>query len=221
MKPRSNCMPSTTSSVVSVVFASSTVMTPSSPTLSMASAIIVPMSGSLCAEMVATCSFSLRLATGRDSCLSSATARRVPRSSPRLMSMALAPATTLRTPSAKTACASTVAVLVPSPTASEVFLGVLEIELLGDGHAVIADERGTPLLFDQHGFRPWAECHADSVGKLACAAQDLVARLGAEKHLLVGHARISRAKLQTEADGAGRSASRAQNRHGRVQGFEP
>ena len=37
------------------------------------------------------------------------------------MSMALAPAVTLRTPSAKIACASTVAVLVPSPTASPVF----------------------------------------------------------------------------------------------------
>ncbi len=36
------------------------------------------------------------------------------------MSIALAPATTLRTPSANIACASTVEVLVPSPTASPV-----------------------------------------------------------------------------------------------------
>ena len=36
------------------------------------------------------------------------------------MSIALAPATTLRTPSAKIACARIVAVLVPSPTTSPV-----------------------------------------------------------------------------------------------------
>ena len=37
------------------------------------------------------------------------------------MSIALAPATTLRTPSANMACARIVAVLVPSPTISPVF----------------------------------------------------------------------------------------------------
>ena len=47
--------------------------------------------------------------------------RLAPRSRPRLMSMALAPATTLRTPSAKMACARIVDVLVPSPTMSPVF----------------------------------------------------------------------------------------------------
>ena len=57
-------MPSTTSSAVSVVFDSSTVMTPSPPTFSIASATSSPITGSLCAEMVATCAFSLRLSTG-------------------------------------------------------------------------------------------------------------------------------------------------------------
>ena len=46
-KPRSNCRPSTTSSCVSVVFDSSTVMTPSSPTFSMASATRLPIAVSL------------------------------------------------------------------------------------------------------------------------------------------------------------------------------
>jgi hypothetical protein len=45
---------------------------------------------------------------------------RTARSSPRLMSIALAPAVTLRTPSATMAWASRVAVVVPSPTASPV-----------------------------------------------------------------------------------------------------
>ena len=35
---------------------------------------------------------------------------------------------------------------------AEIFLSVLEIEFLGNRHAVIADDRHTPLLFDQDGF---------------------------------------------------------------------
>jgi hypothetical protein len=63
----------------------------------------------------------LRLLTGFASPLSTLTAVSSPRSSPRFKSIALAPAATLRTPSAKIACARIVAVLVPSPTASPVF----------------------------------------------------------------------------------------------------
>ena len=52
--PRSNCIPSTTSSEVSMVLASSTVITPSLPTLSMASAMVVPMVSSALAEIIPT-----------------------------------------------------------------------------------------------------------------------------------------------------------------------
>jgi hypothetical protein len=52
-------MPSTTSSVVSIVLASSTVIVPSLPTLSMASAMIWPIVASPLAEMVATCAISV------------------------------------------------------------------------------------------------------------------------------------------------------------------
>jgi hypothetical protein len=96
------------------------VMTPSSPIFSMASATSSPIVSSLCAEMVATWAFSVREPTGRDRLRSLSTATFRPRSRPRLMSMALAPATTLRTPSAKIAWARMVEVLVPSPTASPV-----------------------------------------------------------------------------------------------------
>src|SRR5215213_3717445 len=48
--PRSNCMPSTMSSVVSSVFASSTVITPSLPTFSMASAMMRPIVSSCLAD---------------------------------------------------------------------------------------------------------------------------------------------------------------------------
>ncbi len=113
-------MPSTTSSVVSVPFASSSEVTPSPPTRSIASATISPITGSLCAEIVATCTFSCRFATGRESAFSASTAALTPRSNPRFTSTADAPATTLRSPSAKSACARTVEVVVPSPTASPV-----------------------------------------------------------------------------------------------------
>jgi hypothetical protein len=51
-------MPSTTSSVVSRLFASSTVITPSLPTFSIASAMILPIVGSLFALIVPTCAIS-------------------------------------------------------------------------------------------------------------------------------------------------------------------
>ena len=51
--PRSNCMPSTTSTSVLVDLPSSTVMTPSLPTFFIASAMSLPTSGSLFAEIVA------------------------------------------------------------------------------------------------------------------------------------------------------------------------
>ena len=114
--------------------------------------------------------------------------------------MALAPAATLRTPSAKIAWARMVEVLVPSPTASpvrsaasrsicgaEVLLGVLQLELLGDGHAVVADERLAPLLLDQHALGLRAERHAHGVGQGGGAAEDLLPRRRVEQQLLMSH----------------------------------
>ena len=53
--PLSNCIPSTTANSISSDLPSSTVITPSFPTLSIASAIILPISLSLLAEIVPTC----------------------------------------------------------------------------------------------------------------------------------------------------------------------
>ena len=66
-------MPSTTSSSVSIDFASSTVMTPSRPTFSIASAMCWPISASLLAEMVPTCAISLVSRVGLDILASSCT----------------------------------------------------------------------------------------------------------------------------------------------------
>ena len=64
-------MPSTTSSDVSIVLASSTVITPSLPTLSIASAMMRPMVSSWLAEIVPTCAIIAPL-TGLDCFLSDA-----------------------------------------------------------------------------------------------------------------------------------------------------
>src|SRR5664279_3993384 len=123
-------MPSTTSNWVSIVLASSTVITPSLPTFFMASAMIRPMVSSLLAEMVPTCA----IISPDTFCeyLSSAPGMRLPSwsrephtsvtalSMPRFSAIGFAPAATVFTPSRKMVCARTVAVVVPSPATSEV-----------------------------------------------------------------------------------------------------
>src|SRR5690348_10266594 len=113
-------MPSTTSRVVSIVLDSSTVMTPSLPTFFIASAMMPPICLSLLAEIVPTWAIMSPL-TSLWSFLISSTATSTARSIPRLRAVGLAPAATVFTPSRKIACASTVAVVVPSPATSDVF----------------------------------------------------------------------------------------------------
>src|SRR2546430_729549 len=120
--PRSNCIPSTVSSVVSRPFASSTVITPSLPTLSMASAILSPISLSPLAEIVPTCAISFRPLVGAEIRFSSSPTSSTALSMPRFSDIGLAPAVTDFRPSRKIACASTVAVVVPSPAISEVLV---------------------------------------------------------------------------------------------------
>jgi hypothetical protein len=96
--PRSNCIPSTISRDVSIVLAPSTVITPSFPTFSMASAMIVPIASSLFAEIVPTWATILPL-TGVDIFLSSAVTTSTARSMPRLISIGFAPAATFFAPS--------------------------------------------------------------------------------------------------------------------------
>src|SRR5687768_13559928 len=115
-------MPSTVSSVVSRPRASSTVMTPSLPTFSIASAIRSPISLSLFAEMAPTCAISFLPAVGTEIDFSCSTTAATAFSMPRLSAIGLAPAVTFLRPSRKIAWASTVAVVVPSPARSEVLV---------------------------------------------------------------------------------------------------
>src|SRR5438067_10042801 len=108
-------MPSTTSSSVSRLFASSTVMTPSLPTFFMASASMRPISTSPFAEIVPTWAISSLLATFFERFCTSATTASTARSMPRRKSIGFIPAATALMPSRTMACARTVAVVVPSP----------------------------------------------------------------------------------------------------------
>src|SRR5256885_7469932 len=113
-------MPSTTSRVVSRPFASSTVITPSLPTLSIALLMMSPMVESPLAEMVPTWAISFGSLVDLLSFFSSATTASTAFSMPRLISIGLLPAATSLAPSRKMAWARTVAVVVPSPATSEV-----------------------------------------------------------------------------------------------------
>ena len=117
-------MPSVNSSSVAIVFDSSTVITPSLPTLLIASPMSLPISGSW-PETAATCamssSVSSSVATESSRWVIASTAA----SMPRLSAAGLAPAATLRRPSRTSAWASTVAVVVPSPATSLVLVATL------------------------------------------------------------------------------------------------
>src|SRR5215217_8426931 len=115
-------MPSTTSSSVWMPLASSTVMTPSLPTFSMACAIISPISRSPLAEMEPTCATSAEVEIFLVFFWSSSTTTATALSTPRLRSIGFMPAATALAPSRTIAWASTVAVVVPSPATSLVLL---------------------------------------------------------------------------------------------------
>ena len=102
--------------------ASSTVITPSLPTFSIASAIRLPISSSLFAEIAPTCAISFLPLVGVEIAFSSSTTLITALSMPRLIAIGFAPAVTFFSPSRKIAWARTVAVVVPSPARSLVLV---------------------------------------------------------------------------------------------------
>src|SRR5919201_4393499 len=114
-------MPSTNSVSNCRPFDSSTVMTPSRPTLSMTSAMSWPIWESA-AEIVAICAISSLPFTSFASALIASTTAWPPFSSPRFKSIGFAPAAMLRRPSWTIACARTTEVVVPSPAMSFVLV---------------------------------------------------------------------------------------------------
>src|SRR6266540_3720526 len=113
-------MPSVSSSSRPKVLLSSTVMTPSLPTLSIASAMISPTVVSA-AEIDAVAAICSLVSTSRAWLPSASVTAATACSMPRLSAIGFAPAATLRSPCRTRAWARTVAVVVPSPATSSVF----------------------------------------------------------------------------------------------------
>ena len=97
--PLSNCIPSTTSSSFSIPLPSSTVITPSFPTFSIASAIISPTALSPLAEIVPTCAIAVLSAQGTLNPFTCSTAADTALSIPLLRSIGFIPAATALFPS--------------------------------------------------------------------------------------------------------------------------
>ena len=114
----SNCIPSVNSSSIPKVWPSSTFTTPSLPTFSIASAMMLPISSSA-AEMAATRAICSLPPTSFD-CFSRrfSTTWSTAFSIPRRRASGLAPAATFLRPWRTIVCASRVAVVVPSPATS-------------------------------------------------------------------------------------------------------
>ena len=142
------------------VFDSSTVTTPSLPTLSMASAMTSPMAGSA-AEMEATWAISDLSSTSLACSSIASTAAATAFSMPLFRPIGLAPAATLRRPSLHQrlgqhgggggAVAGDVVGLggdLLHQLGAHVLEGVLELDLTGDGHAVVGDGRRAELLLE-------------------------------------------------------------------------
>src|ERR1700679_4119608 len=183
-------MPSTVSSSVTMVFDSSTVMTPSLPTFFIASAMVLPMVESPLAEIVPTWAMVSLVLVSIEYFLSSSTTASTARSMPRFSSIGFAPAATLFTPSRKMAWARTVAVVVPSPATSEVLEATSRTICapmfsrpscssisLATVTPSLGDGGGSELLLDDDVAALGAEGHLHSVRQQVDAAEDRLPRL--------------------------------------------
>jgi hypothetical protein len=68
---------------------------------------------------------------------------------------------------------------------------VFELDLLGDGDAVLGDARGAEALVEHHVAALGAERHLDRIVENIDAAQHLVARVDRESDFLGSHFRLS------------------------------
>ena len=174
-------------------------MTPSLPTLSIASAMSSPMVGSAAEieAVAAICSLVSTSLAVLSSCWETASTAF---SMPRLSAIGFAPAATLRRPSRTSAWASTVAVVVPSPAMSSVFLATSltssapifshgsssSISLAIDTPSLVMV--GAPHFFSRTTLRPRGpERHLDGVGEGVHAALEPAARLLVERDHLRRH----------------------------------
>lgn len=76
---------------------------------------------------------------------------------------------------------------------AEILVGVLELDLLGDGHAVVGDDGGAPLLVEHDVAAPGVEGHFDGIGKGVDAALKRTPRLLVELQSLCHGSRFDSA----------------------------
>ena len=129
--------------------------------------MIEPIASSPLAEMAPTCAIAVVSFVGFDSERSPSTTQTTALSMPRFRSIGFIPAATAFRPSRIIACASTVAVVVPSPATSEVFdatslticapmfsnLSSSSISLATDTPSLVTV--GAPKLFSSTTLRPF------------------------------------------------------------------
>ncbi len=179
-----------------MVLASSTVMTPSLPTFSMASAMILPMVSSLLAEMVPTWAIMLprhrlrqllELADDRlDGLLDAALeVHRVGAGGDHLQAFAVDRLREHR--GRRRAVAGRVGRLardLADHLRAHVLERVLEVDLLGHRHAVLGDGGGAELLVDDDVAALGAERDLHRISQGVDAPEDLLARILAVHNLL-------------------------------------
>jgi hypothetical protein len=194
-------MPSTKSVSMPKVFDSSTVMTPSLPTLSMASAICLPISASLLAEMEATlaiCSLSstsMARAASDDGSLDGGLDAPLEDHGVGAgghVLEAFAHHGAGQHGGGGGAVAGDVVGLLGDlldQLGADPLVGILELDLLGDGHAVLGDRGGAPLLLEHHVAALRAEGDGNGVGKLVHAGLEGAAGLLVEGDDL-GHLQV-------------------------------
>ena len=193
-------MPSTYSVSNLRVLLSSTVMTPSLPTLSITSAISLPISSSA-AEMAATWAISVLLADRRrqfflrllddrlDAALDAALEQQRVGAGGDVLE-ALVDDRLGQHGGGGGAVAGDVVGLgggFLEQLGAHVLERVFELDLLGDGHAVVGDRRRAELLVEHHVAALGAERDLDGVGQRVDAALERAARVLAVLELLGRH----------------------------------
>ena len=200
-------MPSTTSSSVCRPLASSTVITPSLPTFCIASAIISPMLASPFAEMVPTCAISAPvnglgaslqlLDHRRDGGLDAALeVHRVHARGDRLV--ALLDDRLGQHGRGGGAVAGLVRGLgrdLAQHLRAHVLELVEELNLLGDGHAVLGDARRAERFLHDDVAALGAQRHLDRVGQHIDAPKHTMPGIGIELDLLGSHGRQASVNL--------------------------
>ena len=193
-------MPSTTSSSVARLFASSTVITPSLPTFCMAWAIISPISRSPLAEMVPTWAISSEVETFLERLFTSSTTAATAMSTPRFRSIGFMPAATGLGALADDrlgqhgggggAVAGDVGGLggdLAHHLRAHVLELVGELDLLGDRHAVLGDARRAEGLVEHDVAALGAQRHLHRIGEDVDAAEHPLAGIATEFDVFGSH----------------------------------